>query len=67
MAIDKSLPNKKVEIPGPQEQAEQQIDIQENLPDQGETEITPLMMVVLKLILNQEHLAKNKVKVTLII
>ena len=42
MAIDKSLPNKKVEIPGPQEQAEQQIEIQENLPDQGETEITPL-------------------------
>ena len=29
MAIDKSLPNKKVEIPGPQEQAEQQIEIQE--------------------------------------
>ncbi len=42
MAIDKSLPNKKVEIPGPQEQAEQQIEIQENLPNQGETEITPL-------------------------
>jgi len=42
MAIDKSLPNKKVEIPGPQEQAEQQIEIRENLPDQGETEITPL-------------------------
>jgi hypothetical protein len=42
MAIDKSLPNKKVEIPGLQEQAEQQIEIQENLPDQGETEITPL-------------------------
>ena len=42
MAIDKSLPNKKVEIPGPQEQAEKQIEIQENLPDQGETEITPL-------------------------
>jgi len=42
MAIDKSLPNKKVEIPGPQEQAEQQIEIQENLPDQGETEITSL-------------------------
>ena len=41
MAIDKSLPNKKVEIPGPQEQAEQQIEIRENLPDQGETEITP--------------------------
>ena len=42
MAIDKSLPNKKVEIPGPQEQAEKQIEIRENLPDQGETEITPL-------------------------
>ena len=42
MAIDKSLPNKKVEIPGPQEQAEKQIEIQENLPNQGETEITPL-------------------------
>ena len=42
MAIDKSLPNKKVEIPGPQEQAEQQVEIKENLPDQGETEITPL-------------------------
>ena len=41
MAIDKSLPNKKVEIPGLQEQAEQQIEIQENLPNQGETEITP--------------------------
>ena len=41
MAIDKSLPNKKVEIPGPQEQAEKQIEIQENLPNQGETEITP--------------------------
>ncbi len=41
MAIDKSLPNKKVEIPGIQEQAEQQIEIQENLPNQGETEITP--------------------------
>ena len=35
MAIDKSLPNKKVEIPGPQEQAEQQIEIQENLHNQG--------------------------------
>ena len=42
MAIDKSLPNKKVEIPGIQEQAEKQIEIQEELPNQGETEITPL-------------------------
>jgi len=33
MAIDKSLPNKKVEIPGQQEQIEEQIEIREELPD----------------------------------
>ena len=31
----------KAEIPGIQEQAEQQIKIQEDIPNQGETEITP--------------------------
>ena len=41
MAIDKSLPNKKVEIPGQQEQIEEQIEIREELPDAGNTEITP--------------------------
>ena len=41
MAIDKSLPNKKVEIPGVEEQIERQIEIQEDLPNAGETEITP--------------------------
>ena len=41
MAIDKSLPNKKVEIPGQQEQIEEQIEIREELPDAGDTEITP--------------------------
>jgi len=41
MAIDKSLPNKKVEIPGQQEQIEEQIEIREELPDPGDTEITP--------------------------
>ena len=35
MAIDKSLPNKKVEIPGQQEQIEEQIEIREELPDPG--------------------------------
>ena len=42
MAIDKSLPNKKVEIPGVEEQIEKQVDIQEELPNQGDTEITQL-------------------------
>ena len=42
MAIDKSLPNKKVEIPGQQEQIEKQVEIQEELPNQGDTEITQL-------------------------
>ena len=37
MAIDKSLPNKKVEIPGQQEQIEEQIEIREELPDAGDT------------------------------
>jgi len=41
MAIDKSLPNKKVEIPGQQEQLEKQVEIREELPDAGDTEITP--------------------------
>ena len=41
MAIDKSLPNKKVEIPGQQERIEEQIEIREELPDPGDTEITP--------------------------
>ena len=42
MAIDKSLPNKKVEIPGVEEQVEKQIEIQEELPNAGDTEITQL-------------------------
>ena len=42
MAIDKSLPNKKVEIPGVEEQIEKQVEIQEELPNQGDTEITQL-------------------------
>ena len=41
MAIDKSLPNKKVEIPGAEEQLEKQVEIREELPDAGDTEITP--------------------------
>ena len=42
--IDKALPNevrKDIEIEGPEEAAEQNIEIQEDLPNQGETEITP--------------------------
>ena len=35
MAIDKSLPNKKVEIPGAEEQLEKQVEIREELPDAG--------------------------------
>ena len=42
MAIDKSLPNKKVELPGAEEKTEEQIEIQEQLPDAGDTEITEL-------------------------
>ncbi len=42
MAIDKSLPNKKVEIPGAEEQIIEDAKIQEQLPDQGDTEITEL-------------------------
>ena len=45
MAIDKSLPNevrKELEIEGPKEGLEQQVEIQEQQPDIGETEITPL-------------------------
>ena len=42
MAIDKSLPNKKVELPGAEEKIEEQIEIQEQLPDAGDTEITEL-------------------------
>ena len=44
MAIDKSLPNKikkEVEIPGVEEQISEEIKIQEDIPNQGETEITP--------------------------
>jgi len=43
--IDKALPNevrKSVEIEGPETSVEEQIDIQEELPNVGETEITPL-------------------------
>lgn len=42
--IDKALPNevrKDIEIEGPEQAAEQNIEIQEDLPNQGETEITP--------------------------
>jgi hypothetical protein len=42
MAIDKSLPNKRVEIPGAEEQIIENAKIQEQLPDQGDTEITEL-------------------------
>ena len=45
MAIDKSLPNevrKELEIEGPKEGLEQQVEIQEQQPDIGDTEITPL-------------------------
>jgi ribosomal protein S30 len=43
--IDKSLPNEvrnSIEIPGPGALAEEQVNIQEELPDPGATEITPL-------------------------
>ena len=42
--IDKALPNevrKEVEIEGPEAAAEENIELQEELPNQGETEITP--------------------------
>jgi hypothetical protein len=42
--MDKSLPNEvrnTIEIPGPGSMNEEQIDIQEELPDPGTTEITP--------------------------
>jgi hypothetical protein len=42
--IDKALPNevrKEIEIEGAEKAAEQNIEIQEDLPNQGETEITP--------------------------
>jgi hypothetical protein len=42
MAIDKSLPNKKVILPGAEEQIESEIEIKEQLPDQGDSEITEL-------------------------
>ena len=42
MAIDKSLPNKRVEIPGAEEQIIENAKIQEQLPNQGDTEITEL-------------------------
>ena len=43
--MDKSLPNEvrnTIEIPGPGSMNEEQIDIQEELPDPGTTEITPM-------------------------
>jgi hypothetical protein len=42
--IDKSLPNdirNTIEIPGPETLMEEVVDIKEDLPDPGETEITP--------------------------
>tara|TARA_B100000424_G_scaffold77434_1_gene57713 strand:- start:335 stop:2827 length:2493 start_codon:yes stop_codon:yes gene_type:complete len=43
MAIDKALPNVKqeVKIPGVDEQLKTEVEIQEELPKQGDTEITP--------------------------
>jgi len=44
-AIDKALPNevrKSIEIEGPETAVEENIDIQEQVPNIGETEITPL-------------------------
>ena len=43
--IDKSLPNEvrnSIEIAGPETAIEEQVNIQEELPDPGTTEITPL-------------------------
>src|SRR6056300_1729496 len=43
--IDKALPNevrKEIEIEGPETAAEENIELREELPDQGETEITPM-------------------------
>jgi len=43
--IDKALPNevrKEIEIEGPEAAAEENLEIQEDLPDVGETEVTPL-------------------------
>jgi hypothetical protein len=43
--IDKALPNevrKTIEIEGPETAAEENIELQEELPNQGETEITPM-------------------------
>jgi hypothetical protein len=43
--IDKALPNevrKEIEIEGPEAAAEENIELQEELPDVGETEITPM-------------------------
>ena len=43
--IDKALPNevrKEIEIEGPEAAAEENIELQEDLPDVGETEITPM-------------------------
>ena len=59
MAIDKALPNVKqeVKIPGVDEQLK--TEVIQKLHQQK--------MVVLKLILNQVHLIKNKVKAILII
>jgi hypothetical protein len=43
--IDKALPNevrKSIEIEGPETAVEENIELQEELPNQGETEITPM-------------------------
>jgi len=43
--IDKALPNevrKEIEIEGPEQAAEENIELQEELPNQGDTEITPM-------------------------
>ena len=43
--IDKSLPNElrnEIEIAGPEEALQEQIDLQEEIPDMGGTEVTPL-------------------------
>ena len=43
--IEKALPNevrKSIEIEGPETSVEENIEIQEDLPNVGETEITPL-------------------------
>jgi hypothetical protein len=65
--IDKALNEVRtsVEIPGPEEQVEVAEEIQESIPDEGDTEITLQKMVVSKLILNLEPITKHRVKTTL--